>query len=235
MRTAVAVLLVPSLCLPSLLFSQAATRVQAQTGMQTERTRELGSLASEGRAPEKESADVPWKSLSTEAADDPTAPAAPTPDVPKDARKAAKKAEHLSKKGDHQAAVAEFRNALIIDPAFYEAENNLALEYEALGDRGAAEKTLRHLQETAPAHTLGMANLAVLLCEEHRYAEAEAVARHALASHRFSFKSNYLLGSALVNQGRFTSEARTALEYAQVRYPEAKSLLERWPASPASK
>jgi hypothetical protein len=37
------------------------------------------------------------------------------------------------------------------------------------------------------------------------------------------------LGTLLVNEGKFSEEAKTNLEYAEVRYPEAKKLVEHWP------
>lgn len=172
--------------------------------------------------------------MSSEAADDPTLGAAiAAHDPPKLARKAAAKGEHLARKSQHQEAIAEFRAALEIDPKYYEAENNLALELEAVGQTEEAEKTLRHLMETAPEHVLGFTNLATLLCQQHRYTEAEAVARLGLTRHRFSFKSNYLLGSVLVDQGKWTDEAREKLQYAEGKYAEAKALLEKWPAPAA--
>lgn len=222
-----------SLPLAPALFSQAATRVQVNSGMDTERTRQLDSLSE----PDQPSAKVlSPRSLSSEEADDPTISSAPVDhhDPPAAARKAAQKAEHLSKKGHHEEAIAELRNAVAIDPQYYEAENNLAMELEAAGKTEDAEKTLRRLTQAAPQHVLAFSNLATLLCRQQRYAEAETVARQALKLHKFSFKTNYLLGIALVDQGNWTDEAKAKLEYAQVKYLEAKALLDKWPAAPQS-
>ena len=84
--------------------------------------------------------------------------------------------------------------------------------------------------ESVPEHILAFTNLATLLCQQHRYAEAEAVARQGLKRHRFSFKSNYLLGGALVDEGKWTDEAREKPQYAEVKYAVEKVLLEKWPA-----
>jgi hypothetical protein len=75
---------------------------------------------------------VSARSLSFEDSDDPTTNRASLSpyDPPRAARKAAEKAERLSEKGDHEEAAAEFRNALAIDPQYYEAANDLALELE---------------------------------------------------------------------------------------------------------
>ena len=234
MRSVLAVT-VWSAVLSSALYSQGSV---PSRGIPTETTREYNTVMDmghkQGTAGKADSASAPWRSLSSEAADDPTLGAEISPhDPPKAARKAAGKAEHLSKKGDHEGAITEFRAALEVDPQYYEAENNLALELEAAGKAEEAEKTLRHLTESAPEHILAFTNLATLLCQQHRYAEAEAVARLGLTRHRFSFKSNYLLGAALVDEGKWTDEAREKLKYAEVKYPEAKALLEKWPAKAA--
>ena len=216
--------------LPRAVFAQLV-------GQTTEETREHTAILKMGHEDQQlstkaESASVPWRSLSSEAADDPTLGATVAAhEPPKAARKAAAKAEHLAKKGQHEDAITEFRAALEIDPHSYEAENNLALELEAMGKDEEAEKTLRHLMESAPEHILAFTNLATLLCQQHRYEEAEAVARQGLKRHRFSFKSNYLLGAALVDEGKWTDEAREKLQHAEVMYPEAKALLEKWPAT----
>jgi hypothetical protein len=47
--------------------------------------------------------------------------------------------------------------------------------------------------------------------------------------HSYSFTANYVLGSLLVNENKFSDEAKTKLQYAEVRSPEAKKLLEQWP------
>ena len=236
MRSSLAAILWSTMLAAALYSQAAATRVQVQSGIDIQRTRQLGSIGEAGQqdSSKADSTSVPWRSLSSEAGDDPTLGAEIAPhDPPKAARKAAGKAEHLARKGQHEEAIAEFRAALEIDPKYYEAENNLALELEAVGKTEEAEKTLRHLMDSAPEHILAFTNLGTLLCQQHRYADAEAVARLGLKRHRFSFKSNYLLGSALVDEGKWTDEAREKLRYAEVKYPEAKALLEKWPAQAA--
>jgi len=204
-----------------------------QSGRDIQRTRELDSLSELGKV---EPASKPSRTLSSEEADDPTIAGRNIPkhDSVPAARKAAQKAERMSKKGRHEEAVALFREALAADPQYYEAGNNLALELEAAGKADEAETVLRGLIKSAPEHVLAFTNLGALLCEQHRYAEAEAVARQALHHHRYSFKSNYLLGASLVDQGHWTAEAKIKLEYAQVKYAEAKAILEKWPAKASS-
>lgn len=216
-----------------LLFT-AALFAQANPGMSTQTTREFTAVLDMGRsASEKQ---VSARSLSFEDSDDPTTNRASLSqhDPPRAARKAAEKAERLSKKGNHEEAAAEFRNALVIDPQYYEAANNLALELEVSGKGAEAETILRGLMQSAPEHVLAFVNLGTFLCQQHRYAEAEAVMLQAMKLHRFSFKTNFLLGAALIDQGKFTDEAKSELQYAQVKYPDAKALLDKWPAKPAA-
>jgi len=222
-----------SLLLAPSLFSQAVIGAQVQSGVDIERTRRLGSLSEMGKT---EPASKPSRSLSSEEADDPTVSGSSVPkhDPPAAARKAAGKAEKLAHKGEHDEAAALFREALAIDPQYYEAANNLALELEASGKAGEAEALLRSLTKSAPEHVLAFTNLGTLLCQQHRYKDAEAVAREALERHRYSFRSNFLLGAALVDQGRWTDEAKIKLEYAGAKYAEAKELLDKWPAKAAN-
>jgi Tfp pilus assembly protein PilF len=111
--------------------------------------------------------------------------------------------------------------------------NNLALELDAAGHADEAVQVFRRLMQSNPEHVLVFSNLATLLSQQKRYAEAEDVARQAMQRHKFSFKANLVLGTVLIDQNKWTGEAKTALEYAQVKYSDAKSLLDHWPAQAA--
>jgi predicted Zn-dependent protease len=87
---------------------------------------------------------------------------------------------------------------------------------------------MRHLIQSNPEHVLVFANLTSLLSDEKRYADAEAVARQGVKQHGYSFTANFVLGTLLVNENKLSDEAKTKLQYAQVKYPEAKKLLEHW-------
>src|ERR1039458_4666827 len=67
-------------------------------------------------------------SVAFEQGDDPTISAHPvTPHEPLPAaRKAAEKAEHLAKRKQQEAAIAKYREAVALDPAYFQAWNNLA-------------------------------------------------------------------------------------------------------------
>jgi tetratricopeptide (TPR) repeat protein len=216
-----------SLLIPCSLYGQAS-QAQARLNNQSARRSELDSLGN--LATPDASSSVPWQSLSAEQADDPTTPATLVKQpIPREARKAAERAEHLSGKNRHEEAAAEFRAALAIYPQYYEAANNLALELEALGQAAEAEKMLRDLTRSAPAHILAFGNLAALLSLQKRYVEAEAVCREALKLHPYSLRASFFLGTSLINQGKWSAEAKRNLDYAQLRYGQASMILKKWP------
>src|ERR1017187_519730 len=104
-----------------------------------------------------------------------------------------------------------------------------SLELNAAGKTDEAEQVFRRLMQSNPEHVLAFTNLATVLSGQKRYAEAEAVARQAMKLHKFSFKANFVLGTVLIDQGKWSDEAKITLQYAQVKYAEAKTLLDRWP------
>ena len=212
-----------------MLLAAMALLAQANPGMTTEYTRMLISVSEMGHStigPEDTA-----RSLKFEEADDPTVVAHPVPphEPLRAARKAAEQAEHLAKKKLHQEAIAKYREAVALDPLYFEAWNNLALELNAAGNADEAERVLRRLMQSNPEHVLVFTNLATMLSGQKRYAEAEAVVRQAMKLHSYSFKANLVLGGVLVSEGKWSDEAKTKLEYAQVKYPEAKALLDQWP------
>lgn len=177
----------------------------------------------------------PSRLLTFEEADDPTVAANPvSPHEPlRAARKAAEKAERLAKKKRLLEAIAKYRAAVALDPLYFQAWNNLALELSAAGQTTEAERILRRLTQTNPEHVVAFTNLAAILSGQHRYAEAEDAARQAMKLHSYSFSANFILGTVLINEGKWSGEAKTKLEFAQVKYPQAKHLLEHWPVRPA--
>jgi len=216
-----------------LLPAMAVLAQNPNPGMTTEQTRELIAVSEMGHSTVR--SEGPSRSLNFEEGDDPTVVAQPVPqhEPLRAARKAAEKAEHLAKKKQHEEAIAEYRQAVALDPLYFEAWNNLALELEAVGKKDEAEQVFRRLMQSNPEHVLVFTNLAALLTAQKRYADAEAVARQAMKRHSYSFKANLVLGSVLIDEGKWSDEAKTKLEYAQVRYPEAKKLLDRWPNNAA--
>ncbi|MGA3039373.1 MAG: tetratricopeptide repeat protein [Bryobacteraceae bacterium] len=216
-----------------LLPAMALAAQTANPGITTQTERVFIAVSEMGRSTVGSEGEA--RSLKFEEGDDPTIVAhhVPPHEPLRAARKAAEEAERLAKKKRGEESIAKYREAVSIDPLYFEAWNNLALELEAAGQRDEAEQVYRRLIQSNPEHVLAFTNLAALLSGQKRYAEAEAVARQAMRLHNFSFKANYVLGTVLISQGKWSDEAKTKLEYAEVRYPEAKTVLARWPEAAA--
>lgn len=215
--------------LPGLVVAYIPMLALAQNGAQdmlNERARTMQALSQASHPDPKQE---PLADFRTD--DDPTTGADVQDHLPSpEARKAFGKAERASKKKHREEAIAAFREALRLDPDYYEAANNLGIELEANGDREKAIATFQKLTASDPDRILAFNNLARLLCESHRFQEAELISRKAVKLHPYSFKANLLLGQALVQSGNWTPEAKRDLEYASVKHPEAQIWLERWPS-----
>jgi tetratricopeptide (TPR) repeat protein len=222
------------------LFCQVGPTIRPEANGQLQEVEALhkarGTEEKSSAMPVTVGASLPWRSLASEAGDDSTVPVSNIAEHEPSAaaRKVVERAERLSKKGRHEQAIAVYRRAVALDPGYYDAANALALELEAAGQNSEAQTVLRHLTQTAPQHVLAFVNLAALLRQEHRYPEMEAVARQAIKAHAYSLAANYLLGTALVVQGKWTNEAKIELQYAEVRYAEAGALLKKWPQKPTA-
>jgi len=204
-----------------------AALVAQSAGIDVWKTKELMGVTEMGRSTV---GPLGPSMLTFEKEDDPTVAPHPVPlhEPLRAARKDADEAEHLAKKKRHVEAVARYRDAVVIDPLYFQAWNNLGLELKAIGKMDEAEQVMRHLIQSNPEHVLVFANLTSLLSDEKRYADAEAVARQGVKQHGYSFTANFVLGTLLVNENKLSDEAKTKLQYAQVKYPEAKKLLEHW-------
>ena len=90
-------------------------------GMSTEYTRMLTAVSEMGRPTIKPQG--PSRSLTFEEGDEPTIAAHPvSPHAPLPAaRKAAEKAEHLAKKKQQQEAITKYREAVDLDPLYFQA------------------------------------------------------------------------------------------------------------------
>jgi Tfp pilus assembly protein PilF len=75
--------------------------------------------------------------------------------------------------------VVKYREAVAINPLYFQAWSNLGLELKAIGKTDEAEQVMRRLVQSNPEHVLVFANLTSLLSDRKRYADAEAVACRA--------------------------------------------------------
>jgi len=110
---------------------------------------------------------------------------------------------------DLDKAYAWARAAVLQDPAFHSAYNTLAVVYLRHGLARAAEASLRHLLDLAPAHTQGLNNLVLALRAQGRQTEAEATAATLRRLEKVAPFEFYNLGMAALKAG----DAHTAREW----------------------
>ena len=119
------------------------------------------------------------------------------------------------RQGARDAAEAEYRAALALDPRFTPARFNLANLLNAQGRNPEAETVLRRGIDYAPDEAELHYSLGLLLAEEGRLDEAvESLARAAVPTARARVHYNY--GLALQQAERF-DEAEAALREARRR------------------
>jgi tetratricopeptide (TPR) repeat protein len=140
--------------------------------------------------------------------------------------KAFDQAERLSRQGRHRAAIQVFDHILDAVPDYSEARNNRALEFEALGNADRAIEELQHVLAIDSAFKLAYANLAVILCNQRRFREAESITREAI--HLFGEwpKANLTLAVAVMGQGQLTSKTQELMKPAAGQHKTAEGLWE---------
>jgi tetratricopeptide (TPR) repeat protein len=135
------------------------------------------------------------------------------------------KSDKALRAGDVRGSAEHLEYMLTYTPDLAVAHNALGTRYVTLQayDKGIDE--FRKAAALDPKLRLAVDNIAVTMCMQHRYAEAEPVARWALQIQPEAATSRYLLGSILVEQGKITEEASRLLESVQEDYPRARLFL----------
>ncbi len=101
---------------------------------------------------------------------------------------------------DHRAAAARLDEALRLDPSRAELWSRLGQARDALDDPVGAEAALRRAVEIAPAASAPRANLAILLMDQERIAEAETLAHDLLADDAGGYLGLRTLGRAQMHR-----------------------------------
>lgn len=138
--------------------------------------------------------------------------------------KAAKELERSRKAydaGDFLVSNAHLEKALQIYPQFFEARFDLGVNYVWLGQYEKALTEYQGAAEIDPSRPEAHNGLALALSFLARYPEAEASARHALALDPALLECRFLLGRAILAQGRITQEAMTVLQQSEAKFPAA--------------
>jgi tetratricopeptide (TPR) repeat protein len=145
--------------------------------------------------------------------------------VPGKAAKEYERAYKTVQKGDLEAAIQYFKNAIAIDPEFSAAINALGLTYLRVNRNDPAIEQFNKAIAVDPHEAAPYSNLAIALLGQEQYSDAERTARRALDLDRADTNANLVLGASLVLQKKFTAEAEQSLRRAASDYPHANFLL----------
>ncbi len=103
----------------------------------------------------------------------------------------------IDAKKDYAGAVAQFESAIRDCPSYYEAYAEMVITHYYMGDAAAAEEELRKsIELSGGKYSYAIFDLAELLNNTGRFADAEPVARQAIAAEESSSRGYYELARA---------------------------------------
>ena len=117
-------------------------------------------------------------------------------------------------RGQSSEAIRHFAEAVRSDPNYLEAAADLGLVYSKAGQPEAAIAVFDRALAVEPNWALLSSAKAAALVMLSRWQEAEQAARQAVNLDPRSIASSYMLGVALLMQGKITPETARALELA---------------------
>lgn len=145
--------------------------------------------------------------------------------LPDKALKELQRSDKALRAGDMRESAEHLEKALAIYPNLPYAHNQLGLRDAALEEYDKALDEFSKALTLKPDYRLALDNTATVLSLQHRYDEAELAARHALQIEPDACLSQYILGSSLVQQGKYSDEATELLEKVKPRFPRASLFL----------
>jgi tetratricopeptide (TPR) repeat protein len=141
--------------------------------------------------------------------------------IPPKAAKELQRSRKAYDTGDYLASNDHLEKALRIYPQFFEAHYDLGVNYVCLGQYEQALAQYQAALEIDPSRADAHNGLALALSFLARYPEAETAARRALELDPAPLNYRFLLGRAIIAQGRITPEAMTLLQQSQAKFPAA--------------
>ena len=147
--------------------------------------------------------------------------------VPKQAVKEYTAAHQASKRGERNKAILHLQKALEIDPDYFEAHNNLGVQWMREGKAAEALRAFERAIAIDASDPLAETNLAVALLTLGRFAEAEAAARAGLRGDGLSARARLYLALSLLEQNKARKEVLFHLVKASSQLEPARKLLEQ--------
>jgi tetratricopeptide (TPR) repeat protein len=145
--------------------------------------------------------------------------------LPDKALKELQRSDKALRAGDMRESAEHLEKALAIYPNLPYAHNQLGLRDAALKDYDKALDEFSKALTLKPDYRLALDNTATVLSLQRRYDKAELAARHALEIEPDAPVSQYILGTTLVQQGKYSDEATELLEKVKSSYPRASLFL----------
>lgn len=127
--------------------------------------------------------------------------------IPKKAQKEFAAAHLASEKGQSEIAAHHLELALASDPDYFEAINNLAVQYVRLNRLNEAKDLFVRATRLDPADALAEMNLAFVLLRLGDFPAAEQAARASLRADAASSRARLYLALSLLEQKKQTNEA----------------------------
>ena len=128
-------------------------------------------------------------------------------------------------KGQNDEALHLFSEAVRLDPGYVQARVNLGAVYAKAGRPDEALDQYERALELEPNLALLHNNKAAALVMLSRFEEAEQAARRAVQFDPGSIEANYMLGVAMMKQGKITPETAARLAVAAKKHPRARAFL----------
>lgn len=147
--------------------------------------------------------------------------------VPRAAMGKFNKAGKLHKKGKTEEALLLLKEALELDPDYYDALATYGAVHLLRQQYATAIEYLEKAYAMDPNDALVAANLATAHLLAKGFAEAEGIARATLRQHPGDARTRYLLAVSLLQQNRGHHEAEAHLAQAAKEIPEAQAVLVR--------
>ncbi|HVN77375.1 MAG TPA: hypothetical protein VMW38_00085 [Terriglobia bacterium] len=133
--------------------------------------------------------------------------------------------EKANLSGDWRGSVTHLEKVLAIDPQYWPAHDKLGRLYLILHEYDRAVGEFKRASASEPLSAKPLNHLGATLFLMARYSEVETVARAALEVDPAQTETRYILGCALVAQGRFTTEAEEQLRLSASQIPNARLVL----------
>ena len=133
--------------------------------------------------------------------------------------------EKANLSGDWRGSAIRLEKVLAIDPQYWPAHDKLGRLYVILHEYDRAVGEFKKASDSEPLSAKPLNHLSATLFLMARYSEVESMARAALEVDPLQTVTRYILGCALVAQGRFTTETVEQLRLSDSQFPNSKLVL----------